>query len=68
MDLPVLASPAAGNRRPPSIGAGGPPGGGGTPGDRDDEERRPWKPGRRATVKTGTPKKVARHKRHPRPC
>lgn len=68
MDLPVLASPAAGNRRPPSIGAGRPPGAGGPDSaDQDDDGRRPWKPGRRATAKTGTPRKVARHKRHPRP-
>jgi hypothetical protein len=68
MDLPVLAAPAAGNKRPP-IGAGSPPPGGGgpNPAGRDDDTDRPrWKPGRRATVKTGTPHKVARHKRHPR--
>jgi rRNA-processing protein FCF1 len=67
MDLPVLASPAAGNRRPPTIGAGS-PGAGPHPDGRDDEGRRPWKPGRGATAKTGQPRKVARHKRHPRPC
>ena len=31
-----------------------------------DEDRRGWKPGRGATAKSGTPNKVARHKRHPR--
>jgi hypothetical protein len=64
LDLPRLASPAPGNRRPP-IGAGSPPAAPGSPDARDDERPR-WKPGRRATVKTGTPRKVARHKRHPR--
>jgi hypothetical protein len=68
MDVPVLASPAAGNRRP-TIGAGKPPPGGGGPNaaGRDEDATRPgWKPGRGATAKTGTPRKVARHKRHPR--
>ncbi|MEO5966202.1 MAG: hypothetical protein ABIR11_12110 [Candidatus Limnocylindrales bacterium] len=67
MDIPVLASPAAGNKRPP-IGAGRPPAGGNGPhpAGRDDDERPGWKPGRGATAKTGTPRKVARHKRHPR--
>ena len=66
MDLPVLASPAAGNKRP-TIGAGSPPPGGSgpNPAGRDDDRPR-WKPGRGATVKSGTPHKVARHKRHPR--
>jgi len=68
MDVPVLASPAAGNRRP-TIGAGKPPPGGGGPNaaGRDEDAARPgWKPGRGATAKTGAPRKVARHKRHPR--
>jgi hypothetical protein len=45
------------------IGQGRPPGGRAT-GAGDD--RLGWKPGRGATAKTGTPRKVARHKRHPR--
>ncbi|HEX5826472.1 MAG TPA: hypothetical protein VFY23_03055 [Candidatus Limnocylindrales bacterium] len=67
MGLPVLQSAAAGNRKP-TIGAGKPPPGGGGPNapGRDDEVRPGWKPGRGATAKTGTPRKVARHKRHPR--
>lgn len=67
MGLPVLASAAAGNRRP-ATGIGQQPGGGGpSPAGRDDAPERPgWKPGRGATAKTGTPRKVARHKRHPR--
>ncbi|HEY6570399.1 MAG TPA: NYN domain-containing protein [Candidatus Limnocylindrales bacterium] len=63
LDLPVNASPSPGNKRPPSIGAGAPPKDGG---DVDDERRSTWKPGRGATTKTGPPRKVARHKRHPR--
>jgi len=66
MDLPVLASPAPGNKRPP-MGSGSPPPGGNGPNAAGREDDRPrWKPGRGATVKTGTPRKVARHKRHPR--
>lgn len=61
--LPVNASPSTGNKRPPSIGAGAPPKDGRDP---DDERRSTWKPGRGATTKTGPPRKVARHKRHPR--
>ncbi len=59
LDLPVLASPAAGNRRPPidTRGSG--------PGTEDDDKPR-WKPGRGATTKTGPARRVARHKRHPR--
>lgn len=67
MGLPVLQSPAAGNRRPPGGSGKPPPGGGGpNPAGRDDDERPGWKPGRGATAKTGTARKVARHKRHPR--
>lgn len=71
LDVPG-PSVAAGQRRS-SIGAGRPPGGGtassggsgGPDGARDEDNRRRWKPGRGATAKTGTPNKVARHKRHP---
>ena len=63
MDLPVHASPSVGNKRPPSIGAGAPPKDSAAA---DEERRSTWKPGRGATTKTGPPKKVARHKRHPR--
>jgi len=55
LDVPVLASPSAGNRRPPIA----------TSADADDDRPR-WKPGRGATAKVGPPRKVARHKRHPR--
>jgi hypothetical protein len=58
MGLPVLQSAAAGNRKPAK-----------TPrpeGEGRDDEKRPWKPGRGATSKTGPAKRVARHKRHPR--
>jgi hypothetical protein len=58
LDLPVLASAAPGNRRPPPVT---------TPADRDDEPDRPrWSPGRGATTKTGPARKVPRHRRHPR--
>ena len=66
MGVPVLQSAAAGNKRPPA-GIGTPPGGGGpNPAGRDDDDRKPWKPGRKATAKVGPAKRVARHKRHPR--
>ena len=68
LDVPVLASPASGNKRAP-IGAGRAPGGAGTAERKDadgTDERPGWKPGRRATTKVGPPRKVARHKRHPR--
>jgi hypothetical protein len=74
MDVSAVA-PAQGRRRS-SIGAGRPPagaaasyagGGAGGPGGRDDADGRPgWRPGRGATSKTGTPHKIARHRRHPR--
>jgi hypothetical protein len=63
LDLPKLAAPSAGNRRPPApsgIGTGGPS----RTGDDDDAPR--WKPGRGATTKTGPARRVPRHKRHPR--
>lgn len=63
LDIPKLASPAAGNRRPPgSVGIGN---GGTVPGAADDERPR-WTPGRGATSKKGPARRVARHKRHPR--
>lgn len=66
LDVPVLASPAPGNRRP-AIGAGRPPAGSGSGAGRDDDAaHQGWKPGRGATSKTGPAHKVARHKRHPR--
>jgi hypothetical protein len=65
LDVPA---PSPGGGRPPSIGAGRPPRiGPGAPGAGADGDRKGWKPGRGATAKTGTPNKVARHKRHPRP-
>jgi hypothetical protein len=67
--VPGMRAPSIGSR-PPGRGGGAAEGtryGGGGPGAGDDEARRPWKPGRGATAKTGTPNKVARHKRHPRP-
>ena len=64
LDMPRLASPAAGNRRP-TLGSGhtvATP----NPFAPDESDREGWKPGRGATVKTGTARKVARHKRHPK--
>jgi hypothetical protein len=56
LDMPVNAAPSPGNRRPPaSVRA-----------DDADADRPAWKPGRRATTKTGPACRVARHKRHPR--
>jgi rRNA-processing protein FCF1 len=66
LDLPVMASAAAGNKRAP-VGIGSPgssPNHGNPSGD--DNDRPAWKPGRGATTKTGPARKVARHKRHPR--
>jgi hypothetical protein len=65
--LDVRLPAASGPGRGASIGAGRPPAGG-TPGATGDEDdaRRGWKPGRGATTKTGPPRKLARHKRHPR--
>ncbi len=65
MGLPVLQSPAAGNRRAP-VGFGTGPGGNGPNAVGREDDRPGWKPGRGATSKTGAPRKVARHKRHPR--
>jgi hypothetical protein len=65
MGLPVLQWPAAGNRRAP-VGFGTGPGGNGPNAAGREEDRPGWKPGRGATSKTGTARKVARHKRHPR--
>jgi len=65
MGLPVLQSPAAGNRRAP-VGFGTGPGGIGPNAVGREDDRPGWKPGRGATSKTGAPRKVARHKRHPR--
>jgi len=45
-------------------GAGGSRGPGGP--DRSDADRPGWRPGRGATAKTGTARRVARHRRHPR--
>jgi rRNA-processing protein FCF1 len=64
LDMPRLASPAPGNRRP-TIGSGhttATP----NPFAPDESDRKGWKPGRGATTKTGTAHKVARHKRHPK--
>jgi len=49
LDRPRLASPSVGNRRPPAS-----PPAASLDAD-DDPERRPWKPGRGATVKKGNP-------------
>lgn len=64
LDLPVLASSATGNRRPPAAGRRG-MSGPGSPEPEDDDRPR-WKPGRGATAKKGPAHRVARHKRHPR--
>jgi hypothetical protein len=66
MGVPVLQSAAAGNKRPPIASGAAAGGGGPNPAGRDDDDRKGWKPGRRATAKTGPAKRVARHKRHPR--
>lgn len=66
LDLPALAAPAPGNRRPPGAPWRGGAGLRGEEHDAASDERRPWKPGRGATAKTGTARRVARHKRHPR--
>jgi hypothetical protein len=50
LDRPRLASPSLGNRRPPTIP------GAARDDDRDDD-RPPSKPGRRATVKRGNPRR-----------
>lgn len=66
LDVPAR-TPGGSGGRPPSIGQGRPPASHrqDRPGA-DDDNRRGWAPGRGATSKTGTPHKVARHKRHPR--
>lgn len=64
LDLPRLASPAPGNRSP-TLGTGHTQANV-NPFAPDELDRRGWKPGRGATTKTGTPHKVARHKRHPK--
>ena len=68
LDVPMPAPGPTGYRshaKGSTIGAGrpkGPP-----PGKDDEAANGPgWKPGRGATAKTGTARKVARHKRHPR--
>ncbi len=70
MDVAVVGSEQG--RRRSSIGAGRPHGGlvsasSGGPGGKDEGDDRPgWKPGRGATTKSGTPHKIARHRRHPK--
>ena len=69
LDLPKLAVPAPGNRRPPAA-LGGALGQGPRPSpqgpDETGDERPGWKPGRGATAKRGPAHRVARHRRHPR--
>lgn len=55
----------AGEARPPSIGAGRPPAAPRTGPGAPDDERPGWRPGRGATAKTGTARKVPRHRRRP---
>jgi len=68
LDVPAPRPSGSGEGRakPATIGHGRPPRSGSASAGGDDD-RKPWKPGRGATAKTGAPKKVARHKRHPRP-
>ena len=67
MGLPVLQSAAPGNRKPTiASGAAAAGAGGAAAKAKADDDRKPWKPGRGATSKTGPAKRVARHKRHPR--
>jgi hypothetical protein len=70
----AATAPAKQGPRRPTLGSGRPPAaargssaatGAGGPGAKDDDGRPRWSPGRGATAKTGTPKKVARHRRHP---
>jgi len=67
LDLPARVPGPAADRSPAkgsTIGAGRPKG---PPPAKDDAPDRPgWAPGRGATAKSGTARKVARHKRHPR--
>ncbi len=67
LDLPVPtpgAVPDRSHAKGSTIGSGRPKG---PPPAKDDAPDRPgWKVGRGATAKTGTARKVARHKRHPR--
>ena len=70
LDLPppvptAPGTPGGSAKRAATIGQGRPKAPAAPSGD-DADERRPWKPGRGATAKAGTPRKVARHKRHPR--
>ena len=67
LDLPqaAKAAPGATPRKAPTIGQGRPKAAP-IPSTDEGDERKPWKPGRGATAKTGAPRKVARHKRHPR--
>jgi hypothetical protein len=61
-----LPAPSGPGRRA-TIGAGRPPASAAPAGSGDDDDaKRGWKPGRGATAKVGPPRKVARHKRHPR--
>jgi hypothetical protein len=67
--LDIAPSAPPGRRRGASIGSGRPPTGAGATGGTghgDDDARPGWKPGRGATAKTGTPHRVARHRRHPK--
>ena len=67
LDVPAPAyrgsGSGGGTPRAASIGQGRPPRGRGAAGGGEPPS---WEPGRGATAKTGTPRKVARHKRHPR--
>ena len=66
LNVPAPSMTATGSRRP-GIGRGPAPRHGWARGNAaGDEDRKGWKPGRGATAKSGTPNKVARHKRHPR--
>lgn len=69
IDMPARVSVSIGNAKPPvTMGNAGGPGSstGASPSNASQAERTPWQPGRGATSKHGTAKKVARHKRHPR--
>jgi hypothetical protein len=64
LDLP-RAAPGTSAGKAPTIGAGRPRPAPATTGD-EGPEQPSWKPGRGATAKVGPPRRVARHKRHPR--
>ena len=66
LDRTTLSAPSVGTGKAPrpgtSIGSGAP---GGEPGHGSDDARRPWRPGRGATSKTGNPRTPPKRTRRP---